>query len=183
MILSDLEIKECIANGDIGITPFNENQLESGNYRITLGSKLLIPIPGLRVSLNDIKTQELYKEFNLKKKPYTLKPNEFILGQTHEQIALKNNIAGILDGRSTFARLGVSIHQSSQFVTPGQDPHIITLEIYNAGPFEVELTYGVEFGKLIFHKFEKGNSRGYKDYGTYIGQKKTTGARTKSITN
>lgn len=176
MILSDLEIQENIQSGDIQITPYVPENLESGNYRVTLGNVLLIPKPGMKVSLDSVSTKDLYNRHDLEVSAYTLKPNEFILAETHEQIAVSNKIAGILDGRSSFARLGLTIHQSSQFITPGQDPHVITLELYNAGPFEIELKLGVEIGKIIFLKFDKANQRSYRDYGVYNGQQEATGA-------
>lgn len=178
MILTDSQIKDRIEKKEISITPFEETQVESGNYRIRLGAKILIPKKGMRVNLKNFSNskENLYDDFDLSGNDYILKPGEFILAQTLELISLKNNIAALLDGRSTFARLGVTIHQSSQYIAPGQDPHAITLELFNASPFEIELSYGVEAGKLIFFEFSEDNDRGYKEYGVYLGNKTTTGA-------
>ena len=176
-MLTDSEIQKALKVKDIKISPYDKSQLESGNYRVKLGSKLLIPNKGLTIKIDEPSDQTLYEEFDLKKSSYILKPKEFLLGQTLEKIGVNKNIAGILDGRSTFARLGVSIHQSSQFIAPGQDFHIITLEIYNAGEFNVELKYECIIGKIIFFQFNELNNRGYDDYGRYKGQKETTGAR------
>lgn len=175
-MLSDLEIRECIESGAIGITPFEENNLESGNYKLRLGSKILIPKSGQRINIKNPVENPVYTEFDLEEKDYVLKPKEFILAQTLEKISLDKDIAGLLDGKSTLARLGLSVHQSSQFIAPGQKPHIVTLEIFNAGEFEIELSYAIQIAKIIFFKFTAENSRAYDDYGKYSKQTETTGA-------
>src|SRR5690606_4896166 len=154
-MLTDNEIKSFIKLGKIKIDPFEEELVETANYRVRLGSKLLIPKENQRVILNDSSSSPDYSEFDHEKENYVLKPKEFILGQTYERIGLAKDVAAILDGRSTLARLGVTIHQSSQFIPSGQDYHVITLEIYNAGNFEIELVYKSKVGKLIFRSEER----------------------------
>lgn len=173
-MLTDNEIQDAINKGDIKIDPFNEKKVQPGNYRLKLGAKLLLPKKGIRI-LKDSPDQVMYDEYDLTDKSYILKPKEFILAQTLEKVGLSKDIAAILDGKSTLARLGISIHQSAQLIIAGQEPQIITLEIFNAGEFEVELTIGMKIAKLIFFRFNKPNERGLDDYGTYVGQTETTG--------
>jgi dCTP deaminase len=165
-----------MASDDIKIAPFNEELLEAGNYRVRLGSKLLIPREGVHVKLGDGKKQSMYDEFDLGQHTYILKPKQFILGQTLEKISLSKKFAAMLDGRTTFARLGLSIHQSSQFIAPGQDSTITTLEFFNAGIFDIELEFGIEVGKYLFFEFSQENMRAYDDYGDYSNQPNALGA-------
>ncbi len=175
-MLSDIEIQQYIESGDIKIEPFKKDLLEAGNYRVRLGAELLIPKAGVHVKLGDGVKQSVYDEFDLREHTYVLKPKQFVLGQTLEKISLSKKFAAILDGRTTFARLGLSIHQSSQFIAPGQDSTITTLEFFNAGIFDIELEFGIEVGKYLFFKFSKENMQAYDDYGDYSNQPNTLGA-------
>jgi len=60
---------------------------------------------------------------------------------------------------------------------PGQDDHIITLEIFNASPFKIKIYPGLQIGKLIFFQSSEKNEISYKEYGKYAGQSETTGAK------
>ena len=116
----------------------------------------------------------MYDELDLSTQSYIIKPKEFLLAQTLEKIGLSKQISAILDGKSTLARLGLSIHQSAQLIVAGEEPQIITLELYNAGEFEIELTLGMKIAKLIFFKFDKPNDRASDDIAAYVGQTETT---------
>lgn len=45
----------------------------------------------------------------------------------------------LIEGRSTYARVGLSMHQTAPWIQPGWDGQII-LEIMNNGPLQIELT-------------------------------------------
>lgn len=172
-MLTDTEIQDAINSEDIKIEPFQEKKIQPGNYRLKLGSKLLLPKKGIKI-LKDSPDQVMYDEYDITNKSYIIKPKEFLLAQTMEKIGLSKDIAAIIDGKSTLARLGISIHQSAQLIIAGQSPQIITLEIFNAGEFEVELTIGMKIAKIIFFRFSKPNKRSFDDLGTYVGQNETT---------
>lgn len=177
-MLSDVEIKSFIESGKITIVPHDEIRLEASNYSLTLGTKILIPKSDQIIDLKDTSAKVEYDEFEMNDNDgYVLKPKEFILGQTAEKIGMDEDIGMILDGRSTLARMGISVHQTSQFIQPGQDIHIITLEIFNAGNMTIKFYPGIKIAKLLFFQTKVRNSRGYRSYGKYAGQDVTTGAR------
>lgn len=93
----------------------------------------------------------LHDEIDLEKEPYILKPGEFVLGSTIEEIKTPRNICGFLDGRSTLARLGITIHISAA-VTDGlyDDARTITLEIHNASNMHLKLSHTMPIGSLLF---------------------------------
>jgi deoxycytidine triphosphate deaminase len=74
-----------------------------------------------------------------KRDTYILDPGEFILALTHEHIWMPRNLIAMVEGRSTYARVGLSMHQTAPWIQPGWDGQI-TLEIRNSGPFRIELT-------------------------------------------
>lgn len=74
---------------------------------------------------------------------FVLAPGEFVLAQTLERICIPEDLVGMVEGRSSFARLGVTIHVTAPKIDPGFEGHI-TLEMANFGKVSVELRAGVE---------------------------------------
>jgi len=80
-----------------------------------------------------------------------IRPGQFILAYTRERIELPNYLAARVEGRSTLARLGLSIHQTAPTVHAtfkGQ----LRLEIMNNGPVPCRLSPGMAFCQLILEK-------------------------------
>jgi len=84
-------------------------------------------------------------------KRYVLEPGESVLAWTYEKVAMPPHLAGRIEGRSTLARLGLSIHNTAPTIHPGfgysrdgrpiEQP--ICLEISNANPHvTLEITPG-----------------------------------------
>lgn len=178
-MLSDKEIKTCIQNGTIGITPYDESLVMPGCYQIHLGKLLLVPKEGQLVDLRNDDQSVAYDRVELSDAGYILSPKSFILGETHESIAVGDDIAALLDGKSTLARLGLSIHQSSTLIHPAQDSHVVTLEIFNAGNFQIKLYPGIKIGKFVFFRSAEKNSE--NENPAYLGQQETTGARLQDL--
>ena len=70
---------------------------------------------------------------------YTLAPKEFILAMTYESITVPKNMIALVEGRSTYARMGLSMHQTAPWIQPGWSGPIV-LEIMNNGPVRIALT-------------------------------------------
>jgi dCTP deaminase len=74
---------------------------------------------------------------------YLLTPGGFVLAQTLETIRIPNDLVGFVEGRSSWARIGVSIHINAPKIDPGFEAPI-TLEMANFGPAPVLLRAGVD---------------------------------------
>lgn len=172
-MLVDQEILGEINCGSIVIEPFQKENLQSGSYYFHLGRIILIPKEGQIIQF-DGDNDPIYDRFDMKNNPFILEPGKFVLGQTKEILTIKNNIGMFIDGRTTLARLGLQIHQTASFIQPGHTESIITLEIFNAGNFQIELKEGIDIAKGIFFKSDKSATTGYKDNGIYSSQKETT---------
>lgn len=70
---------------------------------------------------------------------YTLEPRAFVLAMTLESIRVPRNLIVRVEGRSTYARVGLSMHQTAPWIQPGWSGPIV-LEIANHGPLQIELT-------------------------------------------
>ena len=76
------------------------------------------------------------------------------LGITKEKLTLKN-LAGRLEGRSTFARLGITVHAASSFIHPGVSNKQV-LEIKNVNNVRVKINAGDKICQVFFSEI-KGN--------------------------
>jgi dCTP deaminase len=79
-----------------------------------------------------------------------LRPADFILGITAERVSLPvaSRLAARVEGRSTLARLGMSVHVTAPTIQSGFSGHI-TLEITNHGGLSIRLRPGLRVCQLI----------------------------------
>lgn len=80
-------------------------------------------------------------------KDFVLHPKTLVLAATFEYIALPNNLSGTLEGRSSWARLGLIIATACS-IDPGYKG-CITLELTNLGDLPLHLYPGMRIAKLI----------------------------------
>jgi dCTP deaminase len=74
---------------------------------------------------------------------FQLNPGDFVLAQTLETVFIPPDLVGLVEGRSSWARMGVSIHVTSPKIDPGFDAHV-TLEMTNLGRISVNLRAGID---------------------------------------
>lgn len=101
---------------------------------------------------------------------FPLMPGQFVLGHTLEYIKLPTDIAAQIEGRSSFARLGIQVHMTANLVDAGFEG-CLTLEIKNNGPSTVVLYPGMRFAQLRLFKLNSASKQGYGTRGAkYHGQ-------------
>jgi len=121
MILTRDVILEEIKKGNIKILPFDEKKSGAGIIWFIAGwyfKDFCAAEKPLSVT-DDADFVDITKLIKLTQKGYTMSPGETVLGITAEKISLGSHIAGWLEGRSRFARLGLMVHISSPFMHPG----------------------------------------------------------------
>jgi dCTP deaminase len=150
MILTQTEIRAAIRAGEIRFDPpLEEKQWGGVSIDLRLGTQFTKPHrnPGIKLALHGglsdlaaCTTKELpiRDEFG-KLNTFCLEPDEFVLAMTHESLTLPRNLIAMVEGRSTYARLGLSVHQTAPWIQPGWAGRIV-LEIKNHGPARIELT-------------------------------------------
>lgn len=143
----------AVAAGKIGFDPgIGIDQIGQTSIDLRLGKTFWIPneeaaesiIINIAQGIPDI--EGLWHKHDLKPAhggrdgdTMRLKPGKFVLGWTHEIVHIPNDLAGFVEGRSSFARLGLSVHQSAPWIHPGfRGP--IFLEIKNSGNHTIDLT-------------------------------------------
>lgn len=150
MYLADITIKEYIKSGLIQVTPsVNEADIRLVGIRVHLAKKILVPHAGY-IDLSSPSELE-YDTVDITKNEFVLEPGAFILGSTVEKIKTAPNIISFLDGRSTIARLGLTIHVTAGVIDGNHDEaRTITLEIKNLGVHSVRLRENDSIGQLMF---------------------------------
>lgn len=166
-MLSDVSIKKYLKSGDIVVDPITNDMIRAAAVTLHLGDSILIPD---KKTVIDVKKGKLpkYRQIKLKdKSPFPLKSNMFVIGQTFEQIGISERIGMILDGRSTFARLGISVTQTAILVDTGQAPMQMALEIKNSGPNTFLLYPKMRFCRACFFLLNPKASFSYDSIGKY----------------
>jgi dCTP deaminase len=154
MILTHDQIIKEIESRRIRISPFDIKSVGPASVDLALDNEIRVfERIGNSVAVNehtDFKT--ITRKISIKDN-YIIKPGELVLGITIEKITLPGDIAGWLNSRSRFARLGLMVHITAPFIQPGISGKQV-LEIYNAGPNNLELIPGQKLCQLILQRCE-----------------------------
>lgn len=178
MILSDRTIRACIINNKLIDSEQSrrcvcdiDEQIQPASLDITLGNTFS------RISNVSnggvIKFDSPVEYTTTKRDSYTLLPKQFVLATTNEYIVLPDNITAFVEGRSSIGRIGLFI-QNAGWVDPGFEGQI-TLELFNASEWAIELKAGTRVGQLVFAKMDGFAMNPYR--GKYQGQVGATGSR------
>jgi dCTP deaminase len=164
MILSDRDIIRCMRSGTIRITPAPvKEQIGPASVDLTLSDEFWKPKKAIhRIDISKVDFSDVMERF--KSDSVELKPGAMILGRTVEKIELPTNICGRLEGRSSFARLGLAIHVTSSFIQPGSRNHQI-LEIVNLSKKNIVIEAGMRVSQVIFEELRSGTSKPYAKFG------------------
>ena len=169
MILTGNEIQRQITQGRIDITPFDKNNLQPNSYDLHLDCTKFKRLESIGFDYAKEKYNPEYDDFNCEGY-ITLEPDTLYLFSTIERTAT-NHYAPMLQGVSTNARLGLSIHETAGFGDVGFDGKW-TLEISCKVP--MVLFHGMRIGQIYFHVLE-GEIDLYK--GKYQNQNGVEGAK------
>jgi dCTP deaminase len=158
-VLNDEEIKKELIGHSINIIPLIDKiQIGSTSVDVRLGTSFQVYKPnqsGILDLISDKSINETEKTSTSIDLDFLdgiiLVPGQFVLGHTMEYLVLPNNIAAELEGRSSYARLGIEIHMTAGFIDPGFNG-VLTLELFNAGPNPIKIYPGLRIGQLRFFR-------------------------------
>src|SRR5438552_369547 len=166
-MFSNVSIEKYLKSKDIMINPWHDEMMRAARVTLYLGNRLLIPDGRIIVDVRK-KIAPAYQEVILTdEKPFPLKSQMFILGETLEEIGLSEKVGMLIEGRSTLVRLGISVVQTAMIVDTGQKPKKMTLEIYNAGPNTVLLYPKMKFCRACFFEVHPPATLRYDSDGKY----------------
>ena len=175
MILSNVGIQEALDAGDLVIQPEPAPRRQTTeqpscpydtcSVNLRLDSQIRIPKKGKPITL-DLRRggvaaflDELYESKTIDAEGgYALPPNTFILGQTLERVHLPIReghpcYAARIEGRSSFARIGLLVHFTAPTIHAGFGGRI-ALEMINLATYPISLFPGMEICQLIVERVE-----------------------------
>ena len=154
MVLTrDVILKE-IAAGRVEIDPLLPAQIGPASIDLHLGDEIRVMTGG--PAAVDVTEDADYRTITRVQRltaPYVLQPGETIHGITRERLRLPGDVAGWLEGRSRFARLGLMIHVTSGFVAPGVDGRQV-LEMSNVAGRPLAIHPGVAICQVVLQRCE-----------------------------
>lgn len=182
MILTDREIQIAISEGTITISPNPEGiAYSSTSVDLTLDPAISICRsakdgfeknfdPAARgFNPEKILADESEQKTIDRTNGFLLCHGILVLGWTAETVDLKiaSRLAGRVEGKSSLARLGLTIHLTAPTIHAGFKGRI-RLEMINQGPLPIRLRVGMRICQLIFEQTLGTASLGYQ--GMFLGQ-------------
>ena len=170
MMLSNEDIKQAISAGELVVEPFHEELIKSAGVTLHLGSLLLKPLPGKVVDVKRRIVPDFDEITITDQQPYALQPGEFMLGHTYQNITVGSSLGFFIEGRSTLARVGLTIVQTAMLVYPGHRNRAVTLELANHGPNPILLYPKMKIARVALFLLKTPSSERYDDEGKYREQ-------------
>ncbi|ADJ48476.1 dCTP deaminase [Amycolatopsis mediterranei S699] len=133
-VLTDRAIRRARENGELWVEPFDAALVRPAALSLRLGHEAFTLMTTGPVDVADRSTHPelILKEPDARGR-LVVEPGEVVLAPTLEKIGLSENLAGLVDGTSDYARLGISVVLCGQ-VSPGfgrDTGAVLTLEIVN----------------------------------------------------
>ena len=152
MVLSDRSIRESLDSGHIVVDPLGEGCIQPASVDIRLDRQIREFPPPDKYSVVDGLTDldRVMKSVEIPDPgPYVLKPGEFILANTIENVELPADIVARLEGKSSLARMGLMVHATAGYIDPGFRGQL-TLEISNVARARIYLFYEMKISQISF---------------------------------
>lgn len=148
MILSKADILQYLADGRLKIDPaVGPESVAQVSVDLRLGRKFTrfreppAYLSAIHVDHSLWKSADLWEHTEAGE--FRLMPGGFVLAQTLERVSIPHDLVGLVEGRSSWARVGISIHVTAPKIDPGFDAQI-TLEMFNFGKIPVDLRAEVD---------------------------------------
>jgi dCTP deaminase len=181
MILSDRTILEEIKAGRIVIEPFDEDAVQPSSVDLRVDRYFRVfrndttPFIDPKLPQEDL-TELVDVPMDSR---FILHPGELVLASTYERVAIADDLAARLDGKSSLGRMGLLIHSTAGWADPGWDGHL-TLELSNVANLPIAIYPGMKIGQISFLRMSTAAQHPYGSEGTgskYQGQRGPTPSR------
>jgi dCTP deaminase len=167
MILSDRTILEEIKAGRIVIEPFDEDAVQPSSVDLRVDRYFRVfrndttPFIDPKLPQEDL-TELVDVPMDSR---FILHPGELVLASTYERVAIADDLAARLDGKSSLGRMGLLIHSTAGWADPGWDGHL-TLELSNVANLPIAIYPGMKIGQISFLRMSTAAQHPYGSEGT-----------------
>jgi dCTP deaminase len=148
LVLSRPDILRYLSAGSLKIDPpVSGERVSQVSIDLSLGRKFTTfkqppgYLPAIHVDPSLWGSADLWHHYE--QDTFRLEPGKFVLAQTLERVLIPSDLVGLVEGRSSWARLGITIHVTAPKIDPGFDAPI-TLEMANFGQVAVDLRAGID---------------------------------------
>ena len=163
--LVDWQLKLYLKLGLLKIDNYKENAIQPNSLDVHLGNHYAI-------QLNDGSFEEIIND------EFVLQPGDFVLATTNEYFYFGPTLHGVLQGKSSWARVGLYVESAGLFDSGFEG--IAVIELTNQGKAPLLLKTGQPIAQMIFQRnLPVLNS--YKQKGHYQGQKNATQTWMKNV--
>lgn len=169
-MFSDTDIRAAIESGDLVVEPFAAKSIRPAGLTLHLGANILKPLPGKVVDIKHGIYPDYQETVIQDEEPYLLHSGEFVLAHTFELITVGAQIGFLIEGRSTLARLGLTVVQTAMLVYPGHRQRTVTLELANHGPNAILLYPRMKIARVALFRLQSVSDHSYDDNGKYRKQ-------------
>jgi dCTP deaminase len=146
MMLTDVEIREAMAAGQLGIDPFTDECLEAASYDFRIGNQAF-----------QSGTDEITDVAN--KGLVIIEPGEFAVLTTRESVKCSSQFAAQLGLDSKYARQGLVLLSGPQ-IDPGFTG-VLIVRVTNLAPRRITLMYEAPFLTVQFFKLNRPVEKPY----------------------
>ncbi len=171
MYLCDKDIKARLSEIRIESDAPNDlfdpqTQIQPSSIDLRLSNIFWKPMKGRSIDLRKRHLMELEPRRYWKKRTLlhddciTLKPGQLLLGRTSEEFSIPKDCAGKIEGRSSFARMGLGVHCTGDYINPGYRGRM-PLELFNFGPNAIKIFPYIPICQLILVRLSDTPERLY----------------------
>lgn len=187
MILADQDILARLNDGSLVVKPLIdlETQLQPASLDLRLGRSFQVyrwindhsPRHAMQnTDPRDPTTLDVFESIEVSDR-FVLLRQELVLATTAEEVTLPPDLVARLEGRSSWGRLGLSVHSTAGFIDPGFHGQI-TLELVNHGPKPLVLYPGCRICQVTFEQMSRPVTSPYGlSHGKYQHQTNATLSR------
>jgi len=178
VILSDRDIKWYIRKGLLSINPLLEDTVRENGVDLRLGKIFCRFKPVGRVfdTISDWDKITEFYDCTEAEEGFIIHPYEHVLATTMEEVSLPDDLVGLVNVRSTFARLGLFVPPT---VIDAGFKGQVTIEIIGSA-FPIKVYPGQRFLHVVFVRTSTPVEKPYS--GKYQGQRGVTPPRPDSTT-
>lgn len=163
--LVDWQLKLYLKLGLLKIKNYKEEAIQPNSLDVHLGRQFAI-------QLNDGSFEEIIAN------EFILDPGNFVLATTEEYFYFGRTLHGVLQGKSSWARVGLYVESAGLFDSGFEG--VAVVELTNQGKAPLILKAGEPIAQMIFQRnLPVLNS--YKQKGNYQGQKNAAQTRLQNV--
>jgi len=173
MVLSDRDIMRALEDGRIKISPAPDfsRQLGSVSVDFRLGTTFMVFEHSRHSFIDPRHPQSIGEAMRTievaEDEPFIMQPGDFALATTIEHLELADDLLGRMEGRSSIARLGITVHSTAAVFEPGW-VGTATMELSNLGRMAVALYPGM---RICAFSFQQVSSPVLTPYRKKVGNK------------